>query len=158
MQEFCVEITWWCNRERFEYLADVASVIPAVGENVEKDLLPGHAASIAVGECESQNLRQSRRREVENVVSVPGIRGFDIGSELLERRSRFRIRSVERPRLPTEVGTKDSVNDVDVVQGAHARVKLFGMRWRKRGQEREQLRVGPGFVAEERFQSFGGHD
>jgi hypothetical protein len=120
-------------------LADVASVIPTVGENVEKDFLSGHATSVAVGECECQNLRQVWSREVGNVVSVPGICGFDIASKLLERWSRLRVRSVERPRLPTEVGAKDSVNDVDVVQGADASVKLLGMLWGQLVQEREQL-------------------
>ena len=122
MQEFRVEITWWRDRNGLEYLADVTPVIPAVGEHVEKDFLPGHATLVAIGECEDQNLRQGWSRGAGNVGSVPGIRGFGIGSELLERWSRLRIRGVKRPRLATEMGAKDAVDDVDVVEGADASV------------------------------------
>jgi len=130
MQELRVEITWWRDRDRLKHLADVTPVIPAVGENVEKDFLPGHTTSVAISEGEDQNLRQSWSREAGNVVLVPGICGFDIRSELPKRWSYLRIRSVEGSWLPTEMGAKDAVYDVDVVEGANTSVNLFGMlRW-----------------------------
>lgn len=130
MQELRVEIAWRGDGDRLEHLTDITPVIPAVDKNVEKGLLPGHATSIAVGENEGEDLRQSWGRKAGNVTSVPGICGFDVGPELLERWGCLRIRSVKGYWLPTKVGSKDSVDDVDVVEGTDASVKLIRMLWR----------------------------
>ena len=49
---------------------------------MKKDLFPGHATSVTVGELEVQDRRQGGRGEAGNVVQVPGIRGLYIASEI----------------------------------------------------------------------------
>ena len=56
VQKLRVEITWRRDRDRLEHLADISPVIPAVSENVKKDLFSGHASLVAVGKGEVQDL------------------------------------------------------------------------------------------------------
>ena len=56
VEEFRVEITWWCNRDRLEDLTDIPPVIAAVGENMKKDFFSGHATPVAIGKDEGDAL------------------------------------------------------------------------------------------------------
>ena len=66
-----------------ENLADVAAVVAAVGDDVQQHLLARHAAGVAVGECEVEDLAEPRRRETLHIAHVPRIGRGNIAAQLI---------------------------------------------------------------------------
>jgi hypothetical protein len=148
-----IEITRRRNRDGLENLTDIAAVVPTMRDDMKQDFFSGHAPSITVGEPEVQRLREVGLHKRSNVLDVPSIRGLYVASQLSKRWSFLGVRGVEWGWFPGEAGAKEPVNDVDVVEGANARVKLLGVLRRQGAQQCEELGIGPGLVGEQGLQS-----
>lgn len=73
MQKLREQIPRRCNGDRFEDLADVASVVSAVGDDVSEHFLSGHAACVAVGEAEADAFLEFAGRDGGAELLVPSV-------------------------------------------------------------------------------------
>jgi hypothetical protein len=127
-------------------------VIAAVRDHVQKDLFACHAALVAVGEGEVQHARERRLAQAAHVVEVPRVSRRHVRTKLLERRRRLGVRRIEGLRRVAQARLEEAVDDMDVIERADAGVQRLGMLRRQSRQQREQLGVGPGLVAEQRLE------
>ena len=150
MEELCIQISGWRDRDQLEHLTDVATVVCPVRNDVQEHFLSCHCSCITVSETESDAFLQLARAGLTGVALIPGIRLGHRELQFIQPRGRIRVCRRVAMLLAKQVRLEDSINHVDVVKHAYGAVQCVGVLLGGDGREYvEQFVVRPGFLRKE---------
>ena len=150
MEKLGVEVTRRHYSDRFENLTNIAPVIRTMCDDVQQYLLPGHCAVVTIREPKNLLLAELSRRNRVCIVYKPSVSVSHRELQLTKVRRRISVGCRVAVASALQVGLKDAVYDEDVIERSGCSLNCRCMLVRRdRGQQIEQLVVGPGFLREE---------
>gem|GEM_PF-6665897 len=150
MKKFGVEVTRGRDGNGLHNLTNITAMVGAMCNDVEEHFFPGHRAGVAICEAERDRFAKLGLCERSDVALKPGISFGNGELKLAEFRCCFRIRSLVSMRLTKQMSSKDSINDIDVVERPSRRVDRASMLLgRDLSYRVKQIVVRPGLLCEE---------